>query len=291
MSAANERKEGQDDGAGFAHDIPALRDALIHQRKYTLALYADLPSAYWVPAQFPCLSIVNPPLWELAHIAWFAEFFCLRWRSDDVTGRDTPPILAGADSLFNSQTVPHATRRCISYPDRQTCLGYMQQSLEAVIDALDASDAADRYRYQLAIAHEDMHAEALTMTLVTLGLPLPRCVPARGPVVDEGHDLYFEGGKIALGASSRSFRFDNEMPACPQDVASFSIASRPVSALDFREFVESPDYADDRLWSEQGSEWRLRTDLLPDTRPARSTLDSGAPGGFRRFSASGRYGA
>ena len=252
-------KVGQDDGAGIAHDIPALREALIRQREYTLAIYADLPSAYWEPAQFPYLPIVNPPLWELAHIAWFAEFFCLRWRGDDVMGLNTPSILAIADSLFNSQTVPHRARWSNCYPDRQTCFEYIQRSLEAVLDALEASDSTDRYGIQLAIVHEDMHAEALAMTLVALGLPVPRCVPVRGLGAKACHDQYFEGGTFELGASCRSFRFDNEIPACRQAVAPFSIASRPVSAREFAEFVESPDYLDDRLWSDSGREWRLNT--------------------------------
>ena len=68
-------------------EVDGLRGALLRQREYTLALYADLPDKYWSPADFPYSPIVNPPLWELAHIAWFAEFFCLRWRPDDLQGQ------------------------------------------------------------------------------------------------------------------------------------------------------------------------------------------------------------
>ena len=257
MSADTEENMGQESDAGIALEITALRDALIRQRQYTLALYADLPPAYWVPAQFPYLSIVNPPLWELAHIAWFAEFFCLRWRNDDITGLNTPSILPMADSLFNSQTVPHRARWSNSYPDRQTCFRYMEQSLEAVIDALKANAPIDLYGFQLALAHEDMHAEALAMTLGTLGLPAPPCVPVRVSYDGAGHDLRFAGGEIELGASARSFRFDNELPACRQVVAPYSIASRPVNASEFAEFAGSTDYADDELWSDAGREWRI----------------------------------
>ena len=68
-------------------DIAGLRRALITQREYTLAMYADLPSAYWNPRHFPQRATINPPLWEIAHIAWFQEFFALRWQADDVGGR------------------------------------------------------------------------------------------------------------------------------------------------------------------------------------------------------------
>ena len=50
-------------------DVDGLRHALLAQRQYTLALYADLPSTYWNPSQFPAKATINPPLWELAHIA------------------------------------------------------------------------------------------------------------------------------------------------------------------------------------------------------------------------------
>ena len=261
MLAAAEVGDVQEDSANFPRDIPALREALIRQREYTLALYADLPPAYWEPAKFPYLPIVNPPLWELAHIAWFAEFFCLRWRSDDVMGQNKPSILSAADRLFNSKTVPHRLRWSNRYPDREACIGYIRQSLEAVLEALDASDAADKadcYRFQLAIAHEDMHAEALTMTLATLGLSFPPCVPDRRAAMTDCHDLFIDGGFIDLGASNRSFRFDNEVPASYRPVAPFSVASRPVSAAEFAEFAMSADYLNDHFWSDGGREWRCQ---------------------------------
>ena len=30
----------------------------------------------------PKLAIFNPPLWELGHVAWFQEHWCLRMRAD-----------------------------------------------------------------------------------------------------------------------------------------------------------------------------------------------------------------
>ena len=92
-----------------AADVPSdaaeLGSALVAQREYTLALYADLPQAYWEVREFPYLATVNPPLWELAHIAWFQEFFALRWRADDVTGSRTPSCLDAADRMFDSRSV------------------------------------------------------------------------------------------------------------------------------------------------------------------------------------------
>ncbi|MEO7623691.1 MAG: hypothetical protein ABIS30_11565 [Gallionella sp.] len=53
----------------------ALQDA----RNYTLALFDQFQSSGLDNiAQVPFLSIINPPLWELGHIAWFVEWFVLR---------------------------------------------------------------------------------------------------------------------------------------------------------------------------------------------------------------------
>jgi hypothetical protein len=33
----------------------------------------------------PCLDIINPPLWELGHVAWFMEYWCRRYRGAGAT--------------------------------------------------------------------------------------------------------------------------------------------------------------------------------------------------------------
>ena len=53
----------------------------------------------------PQLSIVNPPRWEVGHVGWFQEFWCLRQGSEA-----RPSILPNADALYNSATVPHDSR-------------------------------------------------------------------------------------------------------------------------------------------------------------------------------------
>ena len=260
MSANAEKEPVHRAIFGAADDIPvskvALREVLTAQREYTLAIYRDLPPAYWEPAKFPYLPVVNPPLWELAHIAWFAEFFCLRWRNDDFEGRRTASIMASADALFNSQTVPHRDRWSNVYPDQVECFDYMKRSLLAVLDGLAVSAPADRYGFQLALVHEDMHAEALAMTLATLGLPMPSVVATRQRMVSDCKDDNVTGGIVELGACNRSFQFDNELPACRTQVEAFSIASRPVSVSEFAEFADSRAYSDRRYWSDAGIAWR-----------------------------------
>ncbi len=212
---------------------PALRDALVAQRQYTLALYAELPAAFWVPAEFPYAATINPPLWELSHVAYFAEFFGVRWQQDDINGSGTPSLLANADQLFNSNWVLHAARWTNRYPSKATCLLYMASALDRVLSALAIDDGPRLPLFQLVLLHEDMHAEALAMALREVGLPLPDFLPVIQPHPYNGtaaSAISFTGGELMMGASQRRFRFDNEMPHNPVNVAPFEIDAYPVSA-------------------------------------------------------------
>ena len=253
-------------------DITGLSHALIQQREYTLAIYANLPPAYWEPRDFPFGAKINPPLWELAHIAWFQELFALRWRADDVRGTRLRSCLDVADQLFDSTRVPHKTRWQLAYPSKATCLDYMRRVLDNVLGALAASDSDNRYGFQLALVHEDMHAEALLMTLTTLGLALPEV--AAQPVklsapLRSSREIVCAGGVVNVGASARAFCFDNERLAHQAQVVAFSIDARAVSAAEFADFAISNAYQDQRFWSAEGNDWRART-----TRTGRQIADA-----------------
>src|SRR5258705_11898246 len=50
----------------------------------------------------PKLAIVNPPLWEIGHVGWFQEYWCLRLNDD---GTRAASILPNADALYDSSNV------------------------------------------------------------------------------------------------------------------------------------------------------------------------------------------
>ncbi len=235
--------------AGVLNDVISLTAALRKQREYTLALYGDLDDALWIPREVPYLSAINPPLWELAHIAWFQEFFALR------AGTSRPSCFARADELFDSRSVAHRARWSNEYPSRAVCEAYGREALENVIAALQTAD--DVSRFQLVVLHEDMHAEALAMTLVALGLPLPAIVPPRKKLGELARDMVISARDVWLGkADAHSFAFDNELPRTKFRVDEFAISARPVSAFEFDEFASSAAYDDARLWSAAGNVWR-----------------------------------
>ncbi len=228
----------------------ALRDA----RRRTLALYSHLDLGR---LEVPCLPIVNPPLWELAHIAWFQEFWCLR---DGRMDGGRAAMLEGADRMFDSGTVPHDTRWSLPYPSWPAIGRYMDDTLEATLESLGRSAPDARYFFQLALLHEDMHGEALLMTLQSLGLPAPPIAAraAPGGLPGPSGDVRFDAGEFAQGASGneREFVFDNEKWAHPVRVEAYSISRLPVAQGGFAEFAEDRGYERRELWTPEGWQWR-----------------------------------
>ena len=235
----------------------ALHDA----RQHTLALFDALAaSGYDRAAQVPRLSILNPPLWELGHIAWFAEWFILRAaRGTRPEDAHAPSLLACADLLFDSNAVAHGARWTLDLPSPDALEAYGCAVLEQVGARLAhaADDDAALYPYRLALAHEDMHGEALLYTMQTLGVEAPVSFAGTAPATGE---IAFEGGSFLRGgAQSRGFVFDNERPAAPCRVAPFTIDAGLVTNADYLGFVRAGGYGQPRYWSEAGRAWLAQT--------------------------------
>jgi iron(II)-dependent oxidoreductase len=250
---AEERMDGLYEGERLG---PALRDA----RRRTLDLYAHLDLA---TLRVPQLAIVNPPAWELAHIAWFQEYWCLRGATGVAPARH-PSMLEGADALFDSGRVAHGTRWSLPYPPLDRLRRYGEETLEATLAALPHGAGEDPYYFQLALLHEDMHGEALSMTLQTLGLPAPPWLAAREPPPSRPTpcgDVEFEGGEFEQGTprEASGFIFDNEKWAHPARVAPFAMAERPVTQGEFAAFVEDHGYERPQLWSAEGWRWKAES--------------------------------
>jgi iron(II)-dependent oxidoreductase len=177
----------------------------------------------------PKLAIVNPPRWEVGHVGWFQEFWCLRGGSEERAS-----ILPNADALYNSATVPHDTRWTLPLPSYAETLGYRDEVLDRVVKALPSLNP---YFVELALRHELMHAEAFHYTRQTLGYP---GLDKRTPVKSEG-DMDCSGGVFRLGSPrGEGFAFDNEKWSHPVVLEPFRIARRPVTYSEYRKFAEPP---------------------------------------------------
>lgn len=239
---------------GGLYEGDRLGSALREARRRTLALYSHLDLGQ---LRVPCLPIVNPPLWELAHVAWFQEFWCLRQGRRDGARRS---LLHGADDMFDSGTVPHDSRWTLAYPPEGAIRSYLGDTLDATLDSLPRSAPDAHYFYRLALLHEDMHGEALLMTLQTLGLPAPPVAAREAPrgLAAPGDDVRFDGGEFDQGTprGEHAFVFDNEKWAHPVRVGPFAISAMPVLQGEFAAFVEDQGYWRRAFWTDEGWQWR-----------------------------------
>lgn len=225
-------------------------------RRRTLDLVSVVTPEQWLG---PRLDIVNPPLWELGHIGWFQEYWCLRRRGNNTVHAS---LLDGADLCYDSARVPHATRWNLPLPDPARTLEYLHSVRTAVGERLrDSPDAALGYFAQLCAWHEEMHAEALTYTRQTLGYAAPPKAHQVLPSVASecAGDVAISGGLFVLGAQPDSgFVFDNEKWGHAIDVQPFSMARAPVTNAQYAEFVDAGGYSDPQWWCEAGRAWLKR---------------------------------
>jgi iron(II)-dependent oxidoreductase len=211
----------------------------------------------------PKLVIVNPPLWELGHLAWFQEYWCLR-RS--ARGGMPDSILPGADALYDSAKVAHDTRWGLPLPGQKATRAYQAEVLEHVMRRLEREPENRELHYfvQLADFHEDMHAEAFHYTRQTLGYndPLNANEIAAIPGTRIAGDVELPGGTFLLGAfSGGDFVFDNEKWAHEVELGPFRISRTPVTNAEYLDFVEAGGYSRREWWSEEGWAWRSRENL------------------------------
>jgi iron(II)-dependent oxidoreductase len=212
----------------------------------------------------PKLAIVNPPLWELGHVAWFQEYWCLRRKAPD---RIADSIVPGADALYDSAKVAHDTRWRLPLPDLRATHSYREEVLERVTRRLEREPENRELPYfvQLAVFHEDMHAEAFHYTRQTLGYgdPLSGNEIAAAPGARTAGDVELPGGTFLLGASTGGdFVFDNEKWAHEVALESFRISRTAVTNAEYLEFVQAGGYSRREWWTDEGWTWRSGEGLV-----------------------------
>jgi gamma-glutamyl hercynylcysteine S-oxide synthase len=231
--------------SGREHLAMALRSA----RARTLELFDQLQ-----PEQLalPYSTIVNLPLWEIGHLAWFQEYWCLR-QADRPS--DYSPVressLAGADRLFDSNKIAHPIRWSLALPDVRQTKAYLRNTLEASLEKLAILPETDEalYFHRLSLFHEYMHIEALTYTFQTLGYQLQGARPDLNLPRDQAQMRRFDSASVTLGSDPGSgFSFDNEKFSHRQNLSAFEIASQTVSVGEFAQFVESTGRSLPRHW-------------------------------------------
>lgn len=255
------------EGRSFARiDLPA---ALAEARRATFAVTLDLSDADWLVPYHPG---IQPTAWDLAHIAWFAEFWLLRAPhrvdADGAVASDAPAPFVGLDHRYDSARIGHRERWQMPLFPRHELLDRMAAQLDACQRAAAAGGDrdADRYHAHFAVLHELMHVEALCWTRALLGRPAPDGL--RMPQLPGRSDVAIAGGEHAIGTASGSpgFAFDNELPGRTVRLDAFAIDSTPVSNGAYRTFVEADGYRRAEFWPGRAAKWLERHGKLHPER-------------------------
>src|SRR5688572_31553166 len=114
-----------------AMSVRPLIETMREFRDRLLSLVQDLDDRQMIG---PRLAIVNPPLWEIGHVAWTQEFWALRHL------RKEKPLLEDGDRIYNSTEVAHDTRWELLLPSREQTLSYMNEVIERCIGRLERSE-------------------------------------------------------------------------------------------------------------------------------------------------------
>jgi ergothioneine biosynthesis protein EgtB len=242
-----------------------LAGALQDARDYTLTLFDCFArEGLDMPGKVPVLPFINPPLWELGHIAWFAEWYILREaKSSAPASAHRTSLLTKGDDWFDANTVPHRARWTLGLPSTGALKTYCHEVLDRVLDKLrrvkNEHDAL--YPYRLALAYEDMRGEALACALQILGVPAPKQLASHAiPNWAQG-EIRFPGGTIQMGSRrDNGFAFDNEKWAHDCYVPPFVMDSTLVSNAQYDEFIEDGGYQKPQYWTTAGREWLMRQD-------------------------------
>ena len=251
-----------------------LAAALQDIRQRTIALHTAYEAALGPTLRVPCTPEFNPPLWELGHISWFADWWLARnpERSLGTAANPQAPRLPArqavrglnADALYDSSQVPHTSRWQLDLPDTAHTLDDLARSLQDTLALL--SDAADTdaglYFFRLALFHEAMHGEAAIYMAQTLGFspwvqgaPIAARAAPSAPTAAAA-PLSIGAQDWLLGYQGSGFAFDNELAAHTTAVGPFTIDAAPITWAAFLPFLDSGAYAQPQFWSEAGWAWQ-----------------------------------
>ena len=213
----------------------------------------------------PYSTQLNPPLWEVGHVGWFQDYWIARSRQRALGIGCEPDHerpdgrLPGADALYDSSNVAHATRWHLPLPDLAATRAYLAEGLAETLQLLarEAETPESLYFYRLALFHEDMHAEAATYMAQALDLPLPAALrpTERGlPAAERASRCRRRTWR--LGYEGTGFAFDNELVAHEVQLDAFAIDSAAVSWRRFMPAIEAGAVALPRYLRRENGAWR-----------------------------------
>ena len=262
-----------------------LTAALQELRTHTLGAFRAYERANLL--HIPYQPELNPPLWELGHIAWFQEYWIGRNKhrsegTDWQIGRpQNTSLLITSDQWFDSAKVQHVTRWDQALPARETCLTYAEQTMEQTLALLqvDAQSGSTLYFYWLVLQHEAMHLEASAYMAQALAIPFnPMWVSdhansTTGEIANASTlakasaneprsrqtTTRLPAQSWTLGSAADQFCFDNELIARPVALKTFEIDLEPVCWTQYMSFIAATGHRLPLYVRQTGSSFEIQT--------------------------------
>jgi len=242
-----------------------LAEALRNSHQRTLRLLAAYADRLGEDLVIPYSTQLNPPCWEVGHIAWFQDYWITR-NQQRTRGVQADPDhhrpagrLKEADAWYNSSHVAHASRWTLPLPNPGTTRAYLAAVLDDTLALLANTPETDDdlYFYRLALFHEDMHSEAAIYMAQALSIPLPETLVAPPAALPPLTTLKIPGKSGKLGYPDSGFAFDNEL--CPHSVElpAFEIDSCVVSWERYLPFLEVTGTKPPRYLRKNGCAWQM----------------------------------
>jgi len=241
---------------------PALADRFAATRRLTLDLAAPLSDADATIQPFPDAS---PAKWHLAHTSWFFETFVLRDYAPGYQLFDERfPFLFNSYYEAEGERHERPRRGMLSRPSLDEVRAYRAHVDEALGQAFPSLGADALALVELGINHEQQHQELLLTDILATFAANPT-EPAYGEAsaaaCHKPEPLSFLSGRtgiLEIGASDGAFAFDCERPRHADLLHPHSIASRPVTNGEWREFIADGGYQAATLWLSDGWDWVRR---------------------------------
>ena len=262
-----------------------LTAALQELRTHTLSAFRAYERANLLC--IPYQPELNPPLWELGHIAWFQEYWVGRNKhrsegTDWQIGRpQNTSLLITSEQWFDSAKVQHVTRWDQALLTRETCLTYAEQTLEQTLALLqvDAQSGPTLYFYWLVLQHEAMHLEASAYMAQALAIPFnpmwvsdhanntPGEIANASTLAKAGASqpgsrqttTRLPAQSWTLGSAADQFCFDNELIARPVALKTFEIDLEPVCWAQYMSFIAATGHRLPLYVRRAGSSFDIQT--------------------------------
>ena len=236
----------------------SLAAGLVAVREKTLALFDVYANANQL--DIPLRDELNPPLWELGHIAWFQEHWIARNPTRhlgiayDATQTRPPSVVANADAWYDSSQVAHNTRWHLPYLNVDACKAYLTETLSQTLALLREAQQSDAalYFFRLVLFHEAMHVEAALYMAQSLGIELNRCtinlpnatdlIAPKAINMPHTAQINIKKQSFIMGYSDVGFAFDNELNSHELELPAYEIDAQCVTWQDYLAFVEDTQH-------------------------------------------------